>query len=46
MSEWITCSTIFEGTFDDLMKKVRRQEFVNICMWKSMCERLGADLRL
>ena len=31
---------IFKGSFDNLMKKVGRDELINICTWKVICERL------
>jgi len=37
---------ILEGTFNYLVKKVRRQKFMNICSQKSMSERLNKMLDL
>lgn len=31
---------VFEGSFDDLMKEIRRDKFVNISSWKIVCEGL------
>jgi hypothetical protein len=31
---------IFEGAFDDLMEEVGREQFMNICTWKVIGERL------
>jgi hypothetical protein len=31
---------IVEGSFDKLVQEIRRKKFMNVCPWKSMCERL------
>jgi hypothetical protein len=31
---------VFKGSFDDLMKEIRRNKFVNIGSWKIICEGL------
>jgi hypothetical protein len=31
---------VFKGSFDELMQKVRCEKLVDVCLWKSMCERL------
>ena len=36
---------ILEDTFDELVEEIRRQEFMNICTWKSMCEWLEEKVR-
>jgi hypothetical protein len=37
---------VLEDAFDELMQEIRRQQFVNIRMWKSMGKWLQVTVRM
>jgi hypothetical protein len=37
---------ILEGPFDDLMEKIRGEDFMDVCARKVCCERLQEDINI